>query len=277
MLSNLTKKWLGQHMLNLFSRLFWVKLPDRLQVYLSELFSKVFRLKFTALFIIPYCLIFSLDTDYTNQFEPESGDSRYSSFNDFFKRRYKIFPKVQSDLIWPCEGFICDWGAFSEKNNSIVKGQKIDLNQIFQSNPEKTRDHFFVNVFLHNHNYHRVHSPVDGEVKSIVRIPGGLVFLRPWFYDRKDVSYPAFKNERVVIEVLDKKNKSWWIALVGGFGVGSIDVTNGIQVGTSIQMGQEIGKFNLGSTVCIASPCPISIEKYLQTITVGGKIIAKQV
>ena len=61
--------------------------------------------------------------------------------------------------------------------------------------------------------------------------------------------------------------------MVGGFGVGSIEIKNSIQIGASVLAGEELGHFNLGSTVCLASPYKISVEKYLQKTSVGQKII----
>ena len=217
-------------------------------------------------------MIFSLDTDYLSEFEPESGDVVYSSYDDFFKRKYKIAPEIESPFSWPCEGYICDWGFFKEKKDSLVKGQLLDLNKIFLSEAQNTQDYYFVNVFLHNHNYHHVHTPVTGRISKITKIPGDLIFLRPWFYSRNDVSYPALRNERVIFEIIDQNQKPWYMAMVGGFGVGSIELRDGIALGSLVKVGEEIAKFNLGSTVCIASPHQISVKKYLQTIVVGEKI-----
>ncbi|MGZ3692134.1 MAG: phosphatidylserine decarboxylase, partial [Pseudobdellovibrio sp.] len=207
--------------LKFFATLFWQYTPGYFQRLFSSLFSKFFFHQVSRIIIVPYCFLFGLTNDYIDQFESETGKVGYHSYSDFFKRKYKTPPPLEAEQVWPCEGYICDWGRFSEKNDSLVKGQKIDLNQIFNSPAETTQDYFFTNVFLHNHNYHRVHSPVSGEIKKISVIPGDLIFLRPWFYKRDDVSYPAFRNERVVFEIVDENNKSWFVALVGGFGVGT--------------------------------------------------------
>ena len=225
--------------------------------------------------IVPYCMLFSLDADYLNDFEPENGEAVYTSYDDFFKRKFRNGPEIQAPISWPCEGYICDWGSFNEKQNSLVKGQLFDLNKIFLSTPEQTENYFFTNIFLHNHNYHHVHAPVSGKIIKITKIPGDLIFLRPWFYQRSDVSYPALRNERVIFELLAEDNKVWYLAMVGGFGVGSIEMKKDLALGSTVQVGEEIAKFNLGSTVCLASPVKISVQKYLQTIVVGQKIEIK--
>lgn len=259
-------------MLKVFANFFWIRLPGLLQKQISKVFSKIFSLKSSRFFILPYCLIFGLSTDYLDQFESESGESSYGSYSDFFKRKYKNEFAVESSQIWPCEGYVCDWGSFSSKNQSRVKGQILDLNEIFRSQPSATKDYHFINIFLHNHNYHRVHSPIDGEISNIVTVPGDLIFLRPWFYKKEDVSYPAFRNERYVFEIKDKNNQTWYLAMVGGFGVGSIELESGIGKGSRVQAGQEIAKFNLGSTVCLAMPVQVKIEQFLQTVRPGQKL-----
>ena len=178
-------------------------------------------------------------------------------------------PDIQAEPIWPCEGYICDWGLFSQKERSKVKGQSLDLNTIFNSENTVTKDYFFTNIFLHNHNYHRVHSPVSGKISKLTRIPGSLVFLRPWFYPRGEASTPAFRNERLIIEMLDLRGRPLYLAMVGGFGVGSIEINSDISLGTFVTVGQELAKFNLGSTVCLATPFATQIEKYLDLVNVG--------
>lgn len=253
-------------MVKLFSNFIWMRFPTSFQKLGSFFFSRFFYLKFSRFIILPYCFVMGLDRDYLEQFEPEGSQKQYRSYSDFFQRKYKIHPQISAPYIWPCEGYICDWGFFAKKSDSVVKGQKFDLNAVFGSSPEQTKSHFFVNIFLHNHNYHRIHSPTSAVISKIQNIPGDLVFLRPWFYPRGSVSYPAFRNERVNIEMRDKNNSLWMISLVGGFGVGTIQLSRDLAVGKTIHIGDEIGLFNLGSTVCMATPFEIQIQEYLQTV-----------
>ena len=105
---------------------------------------------------------------------------------------------------------------------------------------------------LHNNNYHRIHAPVKGKVTRMERIDGDLVLLRPWAY--KQPSTPALRNERINIDIIDEQDRKWYLSIVGGPGVGSIVVIDGIEVGTEVNVGEEISLFLLGSTCCIASP-----------------------
>lgn len=262
-------------MLKFFANIFWIYTPGFFQKKFSQVFSWIFFQRISRFFILPYCLFFGLDADYLELFESESGAVEYSSYSDFFKRKYKTLPTIEANTVWPCEGFVCDWGSFKEKNNSIVKGQQIDLNQIFNSSAMQTKDYFFTNIFLHNHNYHRVHSPITGVITRIYSVPGDLVFLRPWFYKKTDVSYPALRNERIIFEIQDELGTPWYMAMVGGFGVGTMEIHKEFTQGGPVKVGQEIAKFDLGSTVCLASPCHLKINNYLQTVSVGKSLILK--
>lgn len=259
-------------MLKLFANIIWIRTPNLLQKLISRFFSYFFEIKISRFMILPYCVVFGLSTDYLDQFESETGETSYKSYSDFFRRKYKNNFKAESSLIWPCEGYVCDWGPFNEKSRSTVKGQNLNLNTIFETTAESTKNHYFINIFLHNHNYHRIHSPVQGTLKNVHTIPGDLIFLRPWFYTKKTVSYPAVRNERMVFEIVDGENKTWYLALVGGFGVGTIEISKNINVNSPLNLGEEIAKFKLGSTVCIASPYKISIKNYLETVQTGQKI-----
>ena len=95
------------------------------------------------------------------------------------------------------------------------------------------------------------------------------MFLRPWFYPRECRTFPSIHNERLVIEIQDQAGESWWLALVGGFGVGTIKLPVGIGPQARIRQGQELAFFELGSTVCIAAPKPLLIEQDLQTVSAG--------
>lgn len=247
-------------------------MPKFAQILISRFFSLIFHCRISTVFIPIYCRFFQLKKAYLEEFRPASGANNYQSFSDFFKRRLRNPFFLIGAMIWPCEGYVCDWGEFEEKEVTNLKGECLSLPQVFGLNGKEIKDYFFTNIFLHNHNYHRIHSPIDGTVEKIHRIPGGLVFLRPWFYDGKTRSFPALCNERVVIELKDSNQKSWWLALVGGFGVGTISIEPGIFAGSKIETGRELGHFELGSTVCMATPCHLKVDHYLEEIRAGSPL-----
>jgi phosphatidylserine decarboxylase len=128
----------------------------------------------------------------------------------------------------------------------------------------------FSTVYLAPHNYHRVHSPVDGVLDQILYIPGRL-----WPVNESAVrGVPELfcRNERLVFRInLASNNQPGtgmvWLVMVGAFNVGRMTspfldnfCTNDFRVSENrpkiilekeitLARGQEIGTFMLGSTV----------------------------
>ena len=238
----------------------WGNLPSGIQRSISKYYATLYNKSFSKYIIKPYCKLNYQDAAYLDQFISASGNSTYSSFQDFFTRVYKKPPQINSDYIWPCEGLLCDYGRVSDLPAINVKRDVREVRTIFgrsgQSIPD---DYFFSNVFLHNNNYHRIHAPVSGCVKSIEHIKGDLVLLRPWVY-KADPSLPAMRNERVNIVLEDSQNRNWYISIVGGPAVGTIVLSDGLQIGRQVDVLDQLGLFLLGSTCCMASPEAASTE-----------------
>ena len=226
--------------IQLFAKSLWNNLSEETHKINSQIFSRFFVSTFSRFMISPYCYFYGISDDYLNYFCPESNSLKYANFGDFFKRKLKALPDNKAQLIWPCEGYVCDWGLFIDKMITTVKGQKISPQSVFQSATPIPGDYFFTNIFLHNHNYHRIHSPISGRITDIKRISGSLTFLRPWFYRKDEVSSPALKNERLNVEILDDENRTWHISMVGGFGVGTIKLSNSIVLNASVNRGEEL-------------------------------------
>ena len=265
--------------MNQFLHLVWSFWPSPLQKKGSAFFAWFFQRSLSRLIIAPYCVLMGLTPTYLAQFvesqeETETQEkvivNSYRYFQSFFLRQYKTPPVLEASIVWPCEGYICDWSTQLLGHTTKVKGQVLPTVKVFGARTEIPQEHSFYNVFLHNHNYHRIHAPVSGTVESVERIAGGLNFLRPWFYRRDEVSAPSLRNERVVLRIRDERQRPWLIALVGGFGVGTIELKPETYIGAQVEVGQELGHFALGSTVCLLAPYKsIQAPNYLQTVQVG--------
>lgn len=236
----------------------WGNLPSRLQRGISRVYASIYNQPFTKYIIKPYSKANYKDPNYLTQFRSVTGNDYYSSFQDFFTRVYKERPAINSDYIWPCEGLLCDYGKVGELAEINVKGDKKNVRSIFQEDDRELPDaYFFSNIFLHNNNYHRIHTPVKGVIRKISSVKGDLVLLRPWVY-KHDPSHPAMRNERVNVTIEDELGRNWFLSIVGGPAVGTIVMEDNIDIGSDVNIGDEIGKFLLGSTCCIASPEPIT-------------------
>ena len=247
----------------------WGNLPSSWQRNISNAYASIYNRSFTRHFIVPYCKINYTDKSYLEKFRSETGADHYASFQDFFVRVYKDSPTIASEYIWPCEGLLCDYGQVSCLPAINVKGDKRNVRVIFGQDGKKIPNHyFFSNIFLHNSNYHRIHTPVDCTIEEIEYIKGDLVLLRPWVY-KQDPSLPAIRNERVNVTLRDFKDRRWFVSIVGGPAVGSIVLNQKAKRGQKLKIGEELGKFLLGSTCCIAAPEPMQHTAQGSMVSMG--------
>ncbi|MEL6916516.1 MAG: phosphatidylserine decarboxylase [Bacteroidota bacterium] len=189
-----------------------------------------------------------------DKFKPPKGKKNFNSFQDFFIREYKTLPENEHPSVWPCEGLLCDEGNVGSIYTSKVKSDERTITTIFGVEQDHIPSSYaFTNVFLHNKNYHRIHAPVSGRITRIQHVPGDLVILRPWIY-KENPSLPAFRNERYNIDITDEDGRVWYLSIVGGPAVGTIELPKNITLGRSIKKLQEIALFYLGSTCCMAAP-----------------------
>lgn len=250
---------------------FWGNLPSPIQRGISRTYAKIYDKKVSRHIIKPYCRANYTDPNYLDQFKPASGKSNYQSFQDFFTREFKTPPKIETNEAWACEGLLCEYGRVKDLDLVNVKGEKRHLNTIFgTAKNEIPNDHYFSNIFLHNSNYHRIHSPVKSTITRIEKIAGDLVLLRPWAY--KQPSLPALRNERVNVDLVTETGEKWFLSIVGGPAVGTIVLASGVQVGTMVDIGQEIATFLLGSTCCIVGPKPIQESKVGEQVAMGSPL-----
>lgn len=229
-------------------------LPAKVQRKVSKAYGKLFELRITRHLIKPYCNYHYEDKNYLKQFKPPYGKERFESFQDFFIREFNESTTHTAKSVWNSEGNLCHAGYVADVPYSNVKGQIRTVDDIFGV-PQNTipKDHFFTNIFLHNKNYHRIHAPVKGKIIRIQHKQGDLVVLRPWIY-KSNPSIPAFRNERINIDIEDENGGIWYLSIVGGPAVGTIELNEGITLGAMVKPAQQLALFLLGSTCCMAAP-----------------------
>ena len=202
--------------------------------------------------------------------------STYKTFNEFFTRPLKpgARPLVQADFICPVDGAISQFGAiekdqiFQAKRHSYSTLALVGGNQNLAS---KFENGHFACLYLSPKDYHRIHMPCDGTLKTMTYVPGALFSVNP--NTATNVPNLFARNERVVCEFKSTQHGTFVMVLVGATIVGSMatvwheaidGVKNGIinpprnksirtwtylEKNISLKQGDEMGKFLLGSTV----------------------------
>ncbi|MCW8126694.1 archaetidylserine decarboxylase [Microbulbifer halophilus] len=229
--------------------------------WLAETRIKWIKDRFTRWFVDQY------DVDMTEAEEPDC--TAYASFNDFFTRALKTDarPIVEGDgaIACPADGAVSQLGEIHNGRIFQAKGHDFSLLELVGGDP-KTAAQFtgghFATVYLSPKDYHRVHMPVSGTLKSMTYVPGQLFSVN----DVTTQTVPRLfsRNERVVC-TFDTAAGPMAMVLVGAMIVASIEtVWAGLvtphkrRVRTTdyrdnqpirLEKGEEMGRFKLGSTV----------------------------
>ena len=196
----------------------------------------------------------------------------YKTFNDFFTRPLKVGarPMGTADFICPVDGAISQFGAIEKDQIFQAKGHSYSTTALVggdQALAAKFENGHFACLYLSPKDYHRIHMPCDGILKSMTYVPGALFSVNPT--TAQGVPGLFARNERVVCEFLSEQHGSFIMVLVGATIVGSMatvwhDAASGIinppRTGKtktwhyenqtiSLKQGDEMGRFLLGSTV----------------------------
>lgn len=200
----------------------------------------------------------------------ETDLTHYSSFNAFFTRllREDARPIADSGLVSPVDGVVSQAGAIASGQIVQAKGQEYSVLALLGGDDalatELTQGQF-ATIYLSPKDYHRIHMPVTGTLRKMRYIPGKLFSVSP----RTARAVPDLfaRNERVAV-TFDTEFGPMVMVLVGAIFVGSMETVWAGQITPSygkviqqwtyddeqaitISKGQEMGRFNMGSTVVV--------------------------
>lgn len=200
----------------------------------------------------------------------------YKSFNAFFTRPLKAGarPMAQADFICPVDGAISQLGRIEQDQIFQAKGHTYSTLALVGGDKtlaEKFENGHFACLYLSPKDYHRIHMPCDGTLKTMTYVPGDLFSVNP--NTAANVPNLFARNERVVCEFESAQHGTFVMVLVGATIVGSMatvwheaidSVKNGIinpprsknirtwtylEKNIVLKQGDEMGRFLLGSTV----------------------------
>ncbi|HEY0562239.1 MAG TPA: archaetidylserine decarboxylase [Methylophilus sp.] len=198
--------------------------------------------------------------------------SSYATFNDFFTRPLKAGarPLAEVAFICPVDGAISQLGKIDQNQLFQAKGHTYTAEMLLAGNTtlaKKFTGGVFACLYLSPKDYHRIHMPCDGLLKSMTYVPGDLFSVNPT--TAANVPNLFARNERVVCEFESAQHGSFVMVLVGATIVGSMatvwhDTANKVinpprskkirswqydDQNIVLKQGEEMGQFLLGSTV----------------------------
>ena len=238
----------------------------------KSLLSRIFG--YIALIPIPVFLMGKLIKWYSGKFGvkneyiiPEKG---FKNFNDFFTRKLKPgIHKIDTStlsIVSPVDARIDQYGAID--GSYIIQAKGINYS-VYDLVPSETSNFFtggsFMTLYLSPGDYHRIHSPVDGKIIGYFNIPGKLFTVQEYMVNGLNGLFNL--NERLISYI--KTNRGLvGVCKVGAMNVGKISLSYDSIITNKairskneffypetdqkeIKKGDELGIFNLGSTIIL--------------------------
>jgi phosphatidylserine decarboxylase len=206
----------------------------------------------------------------------ETEPTAYASFNEVFTRALRPGTRPldtdASAIVSPVDGTVSEAGPLDADRLLQAKGHDYTLRALLAGNSAWERTFAggsFATIYLAPYNYHRIHMPLAGELRECFYVPGRLFSVNrttaqlvPGLFSR---------NERVFCG-FDAGGIPFGVILIGALNVGSMatvwhgDVTprkhrevtalpvTGVLGDTTLSKGDEMARFNMGSTVILLFP-----------------------
>lgn len=191
----------------------------------------------------------------------------YPNFNSFFTRLLKpeLRPIVQAahQVACPVDGIVSQIGQIDENKIFQAKGFYYTLQALLGGSEQETQNFYqgkFATFYLAPKNYHRVHIPFTGHLRTTIYIPGKLFSVNQ--YIAQTIPHLFTRNERLVC-LFDTNAGPMAVILVGAMQVGKIETVWSTDVSAKtiltqqhspsllLERGAELGHFKMGSTVIV--------------------------
>ncbi|MGJ8662959.1 MAG: archaetidylserine decarboxylase, partial [Marinicella sp.] len=242
--------------------LFQYILPHRL---LSRLMYHLMRIKFKP--IKNFTFNRMIKTFNINMDEAASKDfNDYEHFNAFFTRALKTgvrpIDEAPGSIVSPVDGVVSQMGTIDNDLIFQAKNHHYTIKDLLASEmTEDFTDGEFITIYLSPKDYHRLHAPIDCEIKTMRHVPGRLFSVADWTTQK--IPRLFARNERLINHLHTAVGHVAYV-YVGAILVSSIEtVCNGVitppyasqvtdilvQGQSNYKKGEEMGRFNMGSTV----------------------------
>jgi phosphatidylserine decarboxylase len=239
---------------------------------LSRLVHRFMRIRIAPVKNLQIWIIgFLAGVDWAEARSPHAAD--YPDFNAFFTR--ELAPAARPldpdplAILCPSDGRISQCGRVTNDRLLQAKGHHYALRALLVNDPvaQDLAGGFFHTIYLSPRDYHRVHMPLQGTLQRMIHVPGRLFSVAP--YTVREVDNLFVRNERV-ISIFTTSHGPMALILVGAMLVSSMQTTwagtitpprarrvvsgDWSRRGISLQKGEEMGRFNMGSTVILLLP-----------------------
>ena len=212
----------------------------------------------------------------------------YETLNAFFTRALKPevrpFDEAKDSWLCPVDGLVSQAKAIKDGRIFQAKGHDYSLLELVGGD-EYLEDVFkngsFATLYLSPRDYHRIHMPATGTLKHMQYIPGRLFSVAPFTVNH--IPRLFARNERSVC-YFETEQGPMAMILVGAINVSATEtVWHGLITSAAkkikrfdyddknivLERGDEMGRFNLGSTVIVLATEKMKID---ENIIAGAEI-----
>jgi phosphatidylserine decarboxylase len=218
----------------------------------------------------------------------------YDSFAHFFTRGLKPdarLPSRDPDMLSsPVDGTVSQVGALQTGRLIQAKGHLYGAADLLRD--AAVADEFisgsFITIYLSPRDYHRVHMPVDGQLRHWSYVPGRLFSVNPATV--RALPDLFLRNERLCA-IFDTRFGPLAVIMVGAMIVGGLETVWTGRVTPPhrrerepslyrpmepirLKRGEELGRFNIGSTVILLLPRDAAIWR--KEIAAGATVRMNQ-
>ena len=235
-----------------------------IQNFLSDLLQRtVIKVSLIEIKPIKNLLIRTFLKNYQIEIDdyPRKSHLDYKHFNDFFTReidpRKRPIDDNHNSLVSPVDGKIVEFGKIEEGRLFQIKGIHYKLYGLLDGNETPTQNYengSYISIYLAPYNYHRVHAPIKGDLKMANMVPGEMHRVDQNALSNIENLY--IKNQRLITEFNDSLSDCIMI-MVAARNVASMTHK---EINQNYAKGDEIGRFNLGSTVVVLLPNDARVE-----------------
>lgn len=213
-----------------------------------------------------FCRLFSIDPD-----TAEHPLSSYRSIGEFFTRRLRPGARpMGTGLVSPVDGTLRSSAAVQEGHLEQVKGQRYSLRDLLHHEDwvARLQGGQAFNLYLSPRDYHRVHSPIDGQIAGYMHVPGALWPVNDWALT--NISKLFCVNERIAIGI-ETRFGLVVLVMVAATNVGCMSLSfatlrtncpplrgrsleprfHALDPARSVARGDELGVFHMGSSVVL--------------------------
>ncbi len=212
------------------------------------------------------------DVDLSDAVESEPGD--WPTFNAFFTRALRPetrpLPAAPDAVAAPSDGTVQDAGELAGTTLVQAKSLTYSVESLLGGDREAASAFAggaAATIYLAPRDYHRVHLPIDATLAALVHLPGDRFSVNLATSER--IRHLFARNERVVFHFRDRSGRPFAVVMVGALLVGGIETSWTGTVadlpspgrlrrwdfdGPDLERGDEIGRFNMGSTVIVLFP-----------------------